>query len=104
MNKVLLSLLFSAFLLTGLSFAQTPPPAADAPAAAAAPETPKPVIHKEHKSEHHPELRKAMRKLRGAKADLEKAASDFGGHKAKAIEAITQALEELKAAVDSDKK
>ena len=103
MNKVLMSLLFGALLLTGSSFAQTPPPAADAPAAAA-PETPKPVVHKEHKSEHHSELRKAIHKLRGAKADLEKAASDLGGHKAKAIESIDQALEELKSAVESDKK
>ena len=94
-----MSLLFSAFILTGTSFAQTPPPAA-APAVAA-PEAVKPAHH-EH--EHHPELRKAMRKLRGAKEDLQKATHDYAGHKAKAIEAINQAIEELKAAVDSDKK
>ncbi len=37
-----------------------------------------------------------MRKLRGAKADLEKAAHDYGGHRVKAIEAIDQAIEEIK--------
>ena len=99
MKKVLMPLLFSAFILTGTSYAQTPPPAADAPAVVAAPETPKPSHH-----EHHPELHKAMHKLRGAKADLEKAAHDYDGHKAKAIEAINQALDEIKAALESDKK
>ncbi len=102
MNKVLVSLLFTAFILTGISFAQNPPPAG----APAAPEASTPAVHHEHKgtTERHPEIHKAMRKLRGAKQDLEKAAHDFGGHKAKAIEAIDQALVELRAAIDFDKK
>ena len=45
-----------------------------------------------------------MRKLRGAKQDLEKAAHDYGGHKAAAIADINSALQELQAALDSDKK
>jgi len=96
MNKVLMSLLFSAFILTGTSFAQTPPPAATPEPVAA------PAVAAVH-HEHHPEIHKAMRKLRGAKADLEKAAHDYGGHKAKAIAAIDEALSELKAALDFDK-
>ena len=99
MNKVLMSLLFSAFLLTGVSFAQTPPQA-EAPAAPAAASSA--AVKPAHR-EHHSEIHKAMRKLRGAKQDLEKAAHDNGGHKAKAIEAINKALEELRAAVESDK-
>ena len=100
MNKVLMSLLVSAFILTGTSFAQNPPPAA-APAvpAPAATETAKPAKH----HEHHSDLHKAMRKLRGAKQDLEKAAHDYGGHKAKAIESIDAAIAELQAALDSAK-
>ncbi len=102
MNKVLMSLLFGAFILIGASFAQTPPPApapAAAPtASAAAPSAVKPVHH-----DRYPELHHAMHKLRGAKSDLEKAAHDYAGHKAKAIEAINQALEELRAALASDK-
>ena len=43
-----------------------------------APEAMKPGGH----HERHPELHKAMRKLRGAEDDLEKAAHDYGGHKA----------------------
>ena len=108
MNKVLMSLLFSAFVLTGASFAQNPPPAASTPVApAAAPadvavEKPK---HEHHAaSGHHSEIRKAMRKLRAAKEDLEKASRDFAGHRAAAIGYIEQALAELKTAVDSDKK
>jgi hypothetical protein len=100
MNKVLMSMLFSAFFLTGSSFAQAPTPA-EAPAvpAVAVPETVKPVHHM-----HNQEIHKAIHKLRGAKQDLEKAAHDFGGHKAKAIEAIDRALEELNAALEFDRK
>ena len=97
MNKVLMSLLFGAFLLTATSFAQTPPPAAEP--AAAAPAAAPVVMH----HEHHPEIHKAMRKLRGAKADLEKSAHDYGGHRFAAIHLIDQALDELKAALESDK-
>ena len=101
MNKVLLTLLVGAFILTGSSYAQNPPPAPIA-APADTTEPTKPAVH--HEQQRHPELHKAMRKLRAAKQDLEKATKDYGGHKAKAIEAIDKALEELKAAVDSEKK
>ncbi len=100
MNKILMSLLFSTFILTGQSFAQTPPP----DATPAAPEAAAPAAVKSEHHEHHPEIHKAIRKLRGAKSDLGKAAHDYAGHKAKAIEAINQALAELRAAIDSDKK
>lgn len=100
MNKVLMSLLFGAFVVTGTCYAQTPPPpAAEAPAAAEAPVAVKAAHH-----EHHPEIHKAMRKLRGAKSDLEKASHDYAGHRVAAIKLIDQALEELKAALESDQK
>src|SRR5271157_1653505 len=96
MLKVLMSLLFSAFLLTATSFAQAP---AVAPASAvAAPESAKPV-HREHRT-HNTEIHKVMHKLREAKQDLGRAQRDFGGHRAKAIAAINQAIEELQAALD----
>jgi len=44
-----------------------------------------------------------LRKLKAAKQDLEKAAHDYGGHKAKAIESIDAAIAELQAALDSAK-
>ncbi len=55
--------------------------------------------------ERHPEIRESMRALNHAKQELTKeAANDFGGHKVKAIEHINQALEELRAALQADKK
>ncbi len=80
------------------AFAQTGP--------AAATPTPKAAMGEgqgEHK-EHHPEIHKAIRKLRVAKEDLEKAAHDYAGHRVKAIQAIDQALAELEQALASDKK
>jgi len=96
MKKIFITFLFGAFILAGVSFAQTPPPTA--------PATPVVVKPNAMHHEHHPELHKAMRKLRGAKEDLEKADHDFGGHRVKAIEAIDRALEELRAALEFDKK
>ena len=96
MNKVLMSLIFGSFLLTASSFAQTPPPA---PAPAAAPVAAPVAVH----HEHHPEMHKAMRKLRSAKADLEKASHDYAGHRVAAIKLIDQAIEEIKAGLESDK-
>jgi hypothetical protein len=96
MKKIFVMFLFAAFIFTGVSFAQTTPPAA--PAAASA----KPEVAAHH--EHHPELHKAMRKLKAAKEDLQKAEHDYGGHRVKAIEAIDHAIQELKEALETDKK
>jgi len=97
MKNVLVSLMFGAFILTAPSFAQTPPPA-EPPAAATAGVTVKPMHH-----DHHPEIHKAMRKLRGAKQDLLKATHDYGGHRVAAIGYINQALAELQAGLDLSK-
>ena len=104
MNKVLMSLVVRCFYFRRSSFRSksTTGCCCNLPAAApvvVVPETVKPAHH-----EHHAELRKAMRKLRGAKEDLQKAAHDYGGHKVKAIAAIDEALAELKEAMDYDKK
>jgi hypothetical protein len=96
MNKILMSLLFVAFILTGSSFAQTAPPAEPPPVA--------PAVHHEHKSERHGEMHKAMRKLRGAKEELQKSTHDYAGHRNAAIGFINQALAELRAGIDSEKK
>lgn len=97
MKKVFITFLFGAFILAGVSFAQTPPPAVPAPVTPAGHAV---AVH----HENHPEIHKAIRKLRGAKEDLEKATHDYGGHRVKAIEAIDRALEELRAALESVKK
>ena len=65
--------------------------------------TPVSVGQKGKHHERHPEIHKALKRLGAAKRDLEKAAHDFGGHKAAAIQAINQAIGELEAALHSDK-
>lgn len=59
---------------------------------------------KEAKKEAHPELHAAMLSLERSKKDLEKAANDFGGHKAEAIKSIDEAIKHLKMAEAYDKK
>lgn len=93
MDKVLMSLLFSAFLLTGVSFAQTPPPAAPPVAAP----TGAPVAIHHH--DRHPEIHRALRRLRSAKEDLQKASHDYGGHRDAALGFVNQAIAELQAAL-----
>ena len=56
------------------------------------------------KKEAHPELHAAMAALERAKKDLEKASSDYGGHKAESIKAIDEAIKHLKLAEEYDKK
>jgi F0F1-type ATP synthase epsilon subunit len=46
----------------------------------------------------HPEITKAQKALFNAKSSLEHSARDVGGHRAKAVQAIDQALAELKLA------
>jgi hypothetical protein len=55
--------------------------------------------------ERHPEMRAAINHLERIKSLLErKAAHDFGGHKKAAIGHIDQAIEELRAGLQSDKR
>ncbi len=50
--------------------------------------------------EQHPLIRKAEVRLVEAKRLLERAAHDFGGHRVKAIEHVTMALDELRLALE----
>ena len=54
------------------------------------------------KKEKHPEIRMALKRLEGAKDAMQKAASDFGGHKSKAIDATNIAISELREALKFD--
>jgi hypothetical protein len=56
------------------------------------------------KGERHPKIRAAIRALQGAKTDLEQAATDFGGHRAEALEAVNNAIKQLQTALQADKK
>lgn len=49
--------------------------------------------------ERHPQIHAAARALRQAANHLEKAAHEYGGHRAKALELVKQAEQELKEAL-----
>jgi len=54
--------------------------------------------------EQHPHIRAAIHELEEAKKELQTAAHDFGGHRVEAIEAIDNALKQLRQALQYDKK
>ena len=54
--------------------------------------------------ERHPEIRRAIAALERAKTDLQRANHDFGGHRAEALEACNKAIEQLKLALEYDKR
>jgi hypothetical protein len=57
-----------------------------------------------HANEKHPAMRKALRQLEATKQVLQNDASrDFDGHRAKAVQLIDQAIEQLKQGIQSDK-
>jgi len=74
---------------------QTPSPAPQAPAAPAKPQKGENV--------KRPYLEKALDELRDIQQHLEKALHDFGGHRVKAIEAVSEAIKQIELAARFDK-
>ena len=56
------------------------------------------------KHEKHPHIRAAIRELEGAKKELKEAAHDFGGHREDALRAADNAIEQLRKALEFDRK
>jgi hypothetical protein len=54
--------------------------------------------------EKHPVLRNSIRQLEGVRDRLQKAPTDFGGHKEAAIDAIGHAIHELEQAIQFDRR
>ena len=54
--------------------------------------------------EHHPHIHAALRELHEAARELKEAAHDFGGHREEALKATDFAIEQLKKALEFDKK
>lgn len=52
--------------------------------------------------EKHPKIRQAINALEAARGDLQKAAHDFCGHRAEALEASDNAIKQLRLALESD--
>lgn len=63
-----------------------------------------PAAMKGAKNEQHPRIRRAIRELEAAKKELQEAPHDFGGHRADAVQAVDRALEQLRIALQYDKK
>jgi hypothetical protein len=49
-------------------------------------------------------MRAAIRELEAAKVELQKAPHDFGGHRADAVVAVDRAIEQLRLALQYDKR
>jgi len=99
MKIKILSLLTLSIFALALCFSATTPAAPKAPAAspqpAAAPAaTPVPP---------HPEIREALAALRRAKAHMEGAAHDFGGHRVDALKATDEAIRQLEICLKFDR-
>jgi hypothetical protein len=78
-----------AALFLGLASAQANPPRTAQP-------------QKPARGEKHPHIYKALRELRAARATLESAAHDYGGHRVTAIGDIDQAIVQLDLALRAD--
>ena len=97
MNRKLIAILATGgFALAAISLdttAQTTTPAAPLTGSSAT-----------GKPEHHPAIRAAIHALEKAKIELEHADHDFGGHRATALAECDKALQELRLALQYDKK
>ena len=61
-------------------------------------------MEKNEKNERHPEIRHAIKSLEKAKAYMQNAAHDFGGHREAALRACDDAIKQLNEALQYDKK
>ncbi len=75
-----------------------------APAISYAAGAPTPAQVVKGDQERHPHIRAAIRELEEAKHELETAAHDFGGHRKEAIEAVDNAIRQLRQALEYDKR
>ncbi len=61
------------------------------------------TLHAQKPKEPHPVLERAIEQITNIKTRLQSAPKDFGGHKQKAIEALSLANDELRQAIQFDK-
>jgi len=61
-------------------------------------------VEAQARRERHPVLANSARQLEGIRDRLQQAPTDFGGHKAAAIESINHAMDELRQAIAYDNK
>ncbi len=94
-----------AVLIGAMSFTIINSRAQNAPAPGAPPagstDAPKPHPHG---GERHPAIHRAIRALEEARKDWEHADHDFGGHRKQALAECDKAIQQLKLALQFDKK
>jgi hypothetical protein len=95
----------SALVIFGLGLCVSVKTTTASPKAAAAvpAATPQPAATPAALPEPHPEIRQAIGALRIARAHLEHAAHDFGGHRVEAIKAIDESLRQLQDCLKFDR-
>jgi hypothetical protein len=97
-NMVWAVALFFAISLSTVTFAAVPQPAAPQAGMGQG------KMGGKEGHERHPEIRKAIAQLKRAKADLQAASHDFGGHREAALKACDDAIAQLQQALQYDKK
>jgi hypothetical protein len=104
--KVKAIIFVTAMLIVALAFSVSSP-ASPRPAAKAVPTAtsqPTPDATADPATpERHPEIQAAISALRRAKEHMEHAAHDFGGHRAEALRATDDAIQQLEIALKFDK-
>ena len=105
MRHSVIGFLAVAVLVLALTFPAGAPVAMAAHNTAAAAAQPAPAPHAAANAvpAPHPEIRAAIDSLRNARAHLEHAAHDFGGHRVEAIKAIDGAIEQLQICMKYDR-
>lgn len=71
----------------------------------AAAQVPAPIMGRAMKhNERHPELRRALKNLNQAKANLQRAKHDFAGHREQALDLVQKAIDQTQQALADDHK
>jgi len=104
MKTKVVSLLAVVALILAFAFIASAPAAPNAPGGMAIPTgTSQPGNTTADPAEPHPQIREALGALRRAKAHLEHAAHDFGGHRVDALRATDEAIRQLEICLKYDK-
>jgi hypothetical protein len=96
MKMKIVSIFATAVLILALTFPASAPAAP--PNAKPVPATAQPAV-----PERHPEIHDALEALRRARAHMDHAAHDFGGHKVEALRATDEAIRQLEICLQYDK-
>ena len=62
------------------------------------------TVPAQDKGEKHPHMQAALKQLGQVERQLERAAHDYGGHRAKALQLVKQAEQEIKEGIAYDEK